>query len=95
MVYSLANSRHVVADGNTHGLDQFDRKAKAPFLLSAPFVVAVVGSEHGELVDWVTFEPHDLDAVKPGLFGELATTDVIGDRAFNFPQPPSRAAEND
>ena len=83
MVYPLANSRHVVADGNTHALDQFDRKAMAPFLLSAPFVVAVVGSEDGELVDQVTFERHDLDAVKPGLFGELATTDVIGTPSQN------------
>ncbi len=58
---------------------QLDRQAMPVRLRAAPFVGAIVGVEHGELVDQVAFRAHDLDAVEPGLPRQSGAAYVILD----------------
>ena len=74
----------VVAGGASRASDEFHREPMAVLLRSAPLIGTVVGSQHRELINEITFRPHDLNAIEPGLLCEQRAAHVIRDRLFNL-----------
>ena len=69
--------------GGAHPAHHLHRQAHPVLVRSTPVVGALVGMGHEELVQEVTFGPHDLHAVIARLAGALGTGDDIRDLLFN------------
>ena len=69
----------VRADGLAHATDDLHRQTHAVLVATAPTVGAVVGVGGEELVNEITFRPHDLHTVVLGLLGQHGAVDEILD----------------
>ena len=69
----------VRADGLTYATDDLHRQTHAVLVATAPTVGTVVGVGGEELVNEITFRPHDLHTVVLGLLGQHGAGDEILD----------------
>ncbi|RMU33202.1 hypothetical protein ALP30_02732 [Pseudomonas syringae pv. primulae] len=67
----------------THPGHDLDRQTHAVFIAATPAISAVVGVGGEELIDEITFRPHDFDAVIPGASGQGRTVDEVSDLLFD------------
>src|SRR6056297_49500 len=73
----------LAADFFARTLDDLHRNAHAILERAAPFIGAVVGTRHQELVDEVAFRTHDFDAVVAGLLRQFRAAHEIPDLFFD------------